>query len=88
MYDEAHFMLGNAEVCPFWKFLDYQVRGEDTAPVNVFCPVYDPASEIVPGTAIPQNVWPVAGVEVLVGFGIWLSKVPGVDVGCSGVPEP
>ena len=56
MYGEVHFMIDNDEEYRFWKFYYYQVRGEDTAPVNVFCPVYDPASVIEPGTAIPQKV--------------------------------
>jgi hypothetical protein len=48
----------------------YQLNGLEIAPVKVFCPVYEPASVMVPGTAIPQYVVPEVGVEVAVGFGI------------------
>ena len=64
----------------------YQAPGADTAPVKVFWPVYAPAREIEPGTLIPQYVLPVVGVDVLVGFGIWIKSVPGELVGANATP--
>ena len=34
----AYLPQHNDEVCHYWKFY-YQVAGDETAPVKVFCPV-------------------------------------------------
>ncbi len=59
------------------------MAGLETAPINMFLPVYEPAKVIDPGTAIPQCVVRADGVDVLVGLGIRISKSAGVLVGCN-----
>ena len=46
----------------------YQSIASAVTPRKVFNPVYDPATVMACGTAIPKKVWPEVGVDVLVGL--------------------
>jgi hypothetical protein len=65
----------------------YQELVAERIATNEFCPVYDPARVIVPGTEIPQKVVPLEGVEVLVGFGTRISSVVELVEAFRAIPE-
>ena len=52
----------------------YQFMASATLAMKVLSPVYEPARVILLGTAIPQYVVPLCGVEVLVVLGTFNSN--------------